>query len=220
MDNQKKKVIIADAQYLSTKGLCALFDELGDFVPEVAPTAYDLEKRLGQGTCELLVVDPFSIDFDGFGELLQIRQQHPQIAILVLTNTVCKPDVVEINKAGIKNIVLKSAGFDELNAAIGATIKGKKYYSDEIVDMLLDIPERGKPMVEEAAKLTNAELEIVKLISSGLTTKEIANSKHISFHTVNTHRKNIFRKLGVTNASELIMHAIKAGWIDNIEYYI
>ena len=53
-----------------------------------------------------------------------------------------------------------------------------------------------------------------------MTTKEIAAQKHISFHTVMTHRKNIFRKLNVNSSSELIMFAIKAGWIDNIEYYI
>jgi DNA-binding NarL/FixJ family response regulator len=58
------------------------------------------------------------------------------------------------------------------------------------------------------------------LIANGMTTKEIAQRKNISHHTVSTHRKNIFRKLEVTSASELIMSAIKAGWIDNIEYYI
>jgi DNA-binding NarL/FixJ family response regulator len=58
------------------------------------------------------------------------------------------------------------------------------------------------------------------MIAEGMTTKQIAASKSISFHTVMTHRKNIFRKLGVNSSSELIMFAIKAGWIDNIEYYI
>ena len=53
-----------------------------------------------------------------------------------------------------------------------------------------------------------------------MTAKEIAVKRNLSVHTINTHRKNIFRKLAVTNASELIMVAIKAGWIDNIEYYI
>jgi DNA-binding NarL/FixJ family response regulator len=77
-----------------------------------------------------------------------------------------------------------------------------------------------KVVPEEPTHLTSSEIEIVRLISGGVTTKEIANQKNISFHTVNTHRKNIFRKMGVTNASELIIQAIKAGWIDNIEYFI
>ncbi|MBI5008743.1 MAG: response regulator transcription factor [Bacteroidia bacterium] len=73
---------------------------------------------------------------------------------------------------------------------------------------------------EEPGQLTPSEMEIVRLISEGLTTKEIASRKNISFHTVITHRKNIFRKLGVSSVSELIMYAIKSGWINMIEYHI
>ena len=62
---------------------------------------------------------------------------------------------------------------------------------------------------EETGQLTTSEMEIVRLIAEGLTTKEIASRKYISFHTVITHRKNIFRKLGVSSVSELIMYAIK-----------
>ena len=62
---------------------------------------------------------------------------------------------------------------------------------------------------------------IVKKSSEGYTvTKEIAKQKNISFHTVMTHRKNIFRKLGINNVSELLMVAMKTGLIDTIEYYI
>ena len=78
----------------------------------------------------------------------------------------------------------------------------------------------SKYALEEPKNLTASEIEIVKLIADGKTTKEIAAHKSISIHTVNTHRKNIFRKLGVTNVSELIIQAIKAGWINNIEYFI
>ena len=79
---------------------------------------------------------------------------------------------------------------------------------------------RRKIPAEETGQLTDSEMEIVRLIAEGLTTKEIASRKYISFHTVITHRKNIFRKLGVSSVSELIMYAIKAGWINMIEYHI
>ncbi len=68
--------------------------------------------------------------------------------------------------------------------------------------------------------LTASEIEIVKLIAEGMTTKEIASRKNVSFHTIMTHRKNIFRKARVNNASELVMFAIRAGIIDTIEYQI
>jgi DNA-binding CsgD family transcriptional regulator len=88
-----------------------------------------------------------------------------------------------------------------------------------LLDILLEVDQK-KNSIEETGQLTISEIEIVRLISEGLTTKEIALRKFISFHTVISHRKNIFRKLGVTSISELIMYSIKAGWINTIEYYI
>ena len=69
-------------------------------------------------------------------------------------------------------------------------------------------------------ELTKTETEILKLIAMGLTTKEIAERRFSSFHTVNTHRKNIFRKLGVNNAHEATKLALRAGVVDSAEYYI
>ncbi len=123
------------------------------------------------------------------------------------------------NKLGIKNIVYKNVDRDELFSSIQATLKNKKFYSEEIIDLHLEINE-NKYSLDEPKNLTSSEIEIVRMIANGLTTKEIAIKKYISSHTVSTHRKNIFKKVGVSNASELIIHAIKAGWIDNIEYYI
>lgn len=68
--------------------------------------------------------------------------------------------------------------------------------------------------------LTTAERSILKEIALGKTTKEIAAERNLSFHTVNSHRKNIFRKLGVNNAHEATKYAMKAGIVDLVEYYI
>ena len=73
---------------------------------------------------------------------------------------------------------------------------------------------------EEDVKLTRTETEILKDIALGMTTKEIAEKRFSSFHTVNTHRKNIFRKLGVNNVHEATKYALRAGLIDSAEYYI
>jgi DNA-binding NarL/FixJ family response regulator len=98
-------------------------------------------------------------------------------------------------------------------------MQGKKYYSDEVLDLLVN-SKSERDEVAPGSGLTPAEIEITKLIASGMTTKEIAAQKHVSFHTVMSHRKNIFRKLNINNTSELIMYAIRTGLIDNIEYYI
>lgn len=73
---------------------------------------------------------------------------------------------------------------------------------------------------QEENKLTPTETEILRDIALGLTTREIAEKRYSSFHTVNTHRKNIFRKIGVNNVHEATRYALRAGLVDSAEYYI
>jgi DNA-binding NarL/FixJ family response regulator len=167
----------------------------------------------------LLITDIALLDYDGITDLDKLMQEFQKLSVLILTNSLTKAEFTELNKIGIKNIIYKTAERDEILSAVETALKGKKYYSDEILDMILESND-SKQVIEESAQLTISEIEIVRLITGGMTTKEIAEKKCISFHTVNTHRKNIFRKLNVSNTSELIIHAIKSGWIDNIEYFI
>ena len=75
-------------------------------------------------------------------------------------------------------------------------------------------------VADEQVSLTKTETEILKDIAMGMTTREIAERRYSSFHTVNTHRKNIFRKLGVNNIHEATRYALRAGLVDAAEYYI
>ena len=214
------KIVIADSQFLVVETLKTILTNDGPYlVSTVANSKYELYKVLDQGDCELLITDPALMDYEGFDDLQDIKHKFPKLALLILTNSISKVEFSVLSKIGIKNIIYKTAERNEIFAAVDASLKGKKYFAEEILDLILELGE-SKSVPEEPTHLTSSEIEIVRLISGGLTTKEIANQKNISFHTVNTHRKNIFRKMGVTNASELIIQAIKAGWIDNIEYFI
>jgi DNA-binding NarL/FixJ family response regulator len=179
-------------------------------------TKAGLLQYLQKETISLVITDYTLFDFDSINDLGDIRKQYPEIGIIVLTNAITHVKIKELNDTGIKNIVLKTDDSDELFHAIEAALKGKKYYSGDVLDILL---KKDGPL-EDATLLTTSEIEIVRLIAGGLSTKEIAVKKHISFHTVMTHRKNIFRKLNVSSSPELMMYAIKAGLIDNIEYHI
>lgn len=220
MSPEKINVIIADSQYLVVEALKSLIkkDERY-FIAGVTDNQNGLYKLLKKVTSGLLITDFAMIDFDDFNDLEKIRLQYPKIAVLILTNSITKAEFSGLTKLGIKNIIYKTTDKDELFSAIEATLKGKKYYSDQILDLFIDLG-ASKNGVEVEKNLTASEIEIVKLIADGLTTKEIAAKRNISYHTVNTHRKNIFRKVEVSNVSELTMYAIKAGWINNIEYYI
>ena len=219
MNKPDHKIIIADTQYLIVTALKSILDNNERLIYEVVNSPNELYKVLENDPCQLIITDHLLFDYGHPDGLPEIKRKFPTITILILTNSVSKPEFTELTKIGIRNMIYKTADLDEIITAIDAAIKGKKYYCEEILDMIIEMGE-GKANPEEPSHLTSSEIEIVRLIAGGLTTKEIANQKNISFHTVNTHRKNIFRKMGVSNASELIMHAIRAGWIDNIEYFI
>jgi DNA-binding NarL/FixJ family response regulator len=220
IDHQKTRMLIADSQFLIVEGLKSIFADNDRYsIIGFANTRSELKGKIEELGKGILIVDLAIFDLDGITELENLKQQFPNIQIVILTNSISKTELVELTKSGFKNIIYKTADRDELFSAIEATLKGKKYYSSELLDLMLDL-NMDKQTIDESKALTPSEIEIVKMVSQGFTTKEIAFRKNISFHTVNTHRKNIFRKMDVSNVSELIMKAIKLGWIDNIEYYI
>lgn len=219
MDFHEYHIIIADDQFLVVDSLQKLLsDSFNIKADHIVNNKYDLMMSVKQHPLVLLIIDPNLMDFDSLSELRTIMQDQ-NCKVLVLTNILSKNDITELNATGIKNILLKTAEREEILAALRSTLAGKKYFCQEVLDIFTEIPpEKGQ--VKETGSLTHSETEIVKCIAEGLTTKQIAMHKHISFHTVMTHRKNIFRKLNVNNASELVMYAIRAGIIDTIEYHI
>ncbi len=217
---KKHRLIIADCQFLITESLKAILTDEGSFIVEaVVAGKNEIQKALEKSEVSILIIDPSFIDLNSFSEIKEIRYNYPELRFIVLTNSLSKSELYELNSLGITNIILKSSDKEEIFEALNASVKGKKYYSSELLEILFEIKEKTNSG-EEPGQLTPSEIEIVRLISEGLTTKEIASRKYISFHTVITHRKNIFRKLGVSNVSELIMYAIKSGWINMIEYHI
>lgn len=214
------KIAIAESHYLILHSLQMLLGEAGRYqVVDMADVPTSLASRIQNKQFDLLIVDPAQIGYNQLDVLQELKLRMPELKVLILTNNLSKQELTELTKIGIRNILLKKAGKEEIMRAVVATLHGKRYFSEEILDRLTELSE-NKATTEEPARLTSSEIEIVRMIANGMSTKEIADTRFISYHTVNTHRKNIFRKLEVTNSSELIMYAIKSGWIDNIEYFI
>jgi len=212
-------VVLADTHFLTLEALQSLLGQIDGFaVSAVAKTFSALSTSLASTTYDLVVFDPANLGMDNEATVL-IRQKFPHLAWMVLTDSLTKMEFDQLFHSGIRNIIYKNTQREELLDALNAAIRGKKYFSDEVLELALSGTEK-KSTAETTVSLTSSEIDIVKMIANGLTTKEIALRKNISHHTVNTHRKNIFRKLEVSNSSELILTAIKSGWIDNIEYFI
>lgn len=141
-----------------------------------------------------------------------IRKNHPAQKIIILTMHDEGSLLRAALEAGANGLVLKIAGSEELLKAVEEVMAGNTYLSEEVRNSL-NSPEE-KPLTGKeplAEQLTQREIEIIRLIAEGLTNTEIGEKLFISPRTVDTHRTNIFRKINVSNAAELIRFGFKSG---------
>jgi DNA-binding NarL/FixJ family response regulator len=115
------------------------------------------------------------------------------------------------------SVVFKDGPLSELREALSAVNRHTRYLSQRALETIITQQQQEE---ETPSVLTTTEMEIVKGIALGKTTKEIAAERFSSIHTVTTHRKNIFRKLGINTAHEAVKYALRAGLIDPSEFYI
>jgi DNA-binding NarL/FixJ family response regulator len=106
----------------------------------------------------------------------------------------------------------------EIREALNAVNRHNRYLSQRALESIIIQQQQEEDKTDSI--LTETETEIVKAIAQGKTTKEIASERFSSVHTITTHRKNIFRKLGVNTAHEVIKYALRAGLVDSSEFYI
>ena len=119
-------------------------------------------------------------------------------------------------------VALKDNSKEEILTALQCASRKERFICNHVSNLLLagnGSSSPTHPTIKDDL-LTTAERSILKEIALGKTTKEIAAERNLSFHTVNSHRKNIFRKLGVNNAHEVTKYAMKAGIVDLVEYYM
>ena len=114
------------------------------------------------------------------------------------------------------SVVFKDGPLSEIREALNAVNRQTRYLSQRALETIITQQQEE----ETPSILTTTEMEIVKAIALGKTTKEIAAERFSSIHTVTTHRKNIFRKLGINTAHEAVKYALRAGLIDPSEFYI
>ncbi len=150
---------------------------------------------------DVVVLDINMPVMDGITCARKLKQKYPHIRIIILTMYAQKSFVEQIVRLGVDGCLLKSNSGQELTDAIERVMSGKSYY-DRIHTFVAE-----KEDVFQY-KLSKREIEIVKLIAEGLTSIQIADKLFIAEHTVKTHRKNILRKTGAANTSQLVQFAL------------
>lgn len=211
-----RKILIADNQPIFFEGLNQVllknfsFEQI-DFVNDY----YVLKLKITNTEYDLII-----LDHDAFAEVKpDILSELKQNNILIISACKNKDLINKYLKSPIAGYLMKDSSVDELILAIETCLKKEKFFSDYILDILLESNIKNNKG-EVTVHLTQKEIEIITYISKGFTTKEIAGKINISHHTINTHKKNIFYKLSINNTSELIIYALKNCIIDLLEFSI
>jgi DNA-binding NarL/FixJ family response regulator len=215
---QKQKpidVIIADTTFLIRKGLRTLVQENPQFnyLTEVAD-AQSLRTALKKYTADVLVVDHCCDDCFSLNVISRIKRDYPSLNVLVISHEKTATEIKKIIGIGIKNYLLKDCDEHEIIDAIQCCASGEKYFCGQIIDVLLEKEISIKEHCETGG-ISEREIEIIRELASGKRPKEIADILNISYHTVSTHKKNVYKKLGISHTIELMQYALKTGIISS-----
>ena len=216
-----RKIIIADNQDLTRAGWIYLINKSGTNIAiEEAQDKKELIALCVEYPDALVILDYALFDFDRVQELIFLQEKYPKTDWIVSSDELSEEAVRTLLFSSAKfSVLLKDSPAEDLMSAIKQAMKGERYISSFITNLLLD-SSKQKQSNQPRNVLTVTEQEILKEMALGKSTREIAALRHASMHTIMTHRKNIFRKIEVNNVHEATKYAMKAGLIDLAEYYI
>lgn len=166
---------------------------------------------LGAARADVLVVDLTMPGMDGFEVMRTARARYPELKILVLTMHARPEYVMRAIEEGADGYLLKDSAVQDLVTAIHEVRQDRVYYSAAVQQGLTELLRERKNGERTSAPLTERELEVLRQIAIGLSTKEIAARLEISTRTVETHRANLMRKLGLRSVALLTQYAMREG---------
>lgn len=207
MKETKIRIAIVDDHQIVIDGIQALLTPYSNFEVVISTTSSTQVLSLLQSTeVDVLLTDIMMPEMDGQALAKKVREKFAGIKIIALSMS-GQGDVVSemINDADINGYVLKNIGKVELATAINKVASGGIYFSDEVLKELQHYNTIKKQNTE--VNITTRELEIIQLIAKDFSNKKIAEHLFISERTVETHRKNIFRKTNTNTVVGLLKYA-------------
>ena len=213
-----RNYILADNQELTRFALESLLRLHED---NVVYKAYDksvLVDLLREHENAVVLLDYTLFDFADEDQLLIIAERF-NLSDWILISDELTPQFLRrvVYSSHQFSIVFKDGALSEVREAIQTVERHQRYISQRALEVIINQQQTEE---EHPSILTETEAAIVRAIAQGKTTKEIASERFSSVHTITTHRKNIFRKLGINTAHELVKYALRAGLVDSSEFYI
>ena len=213
-----RNYIIADNQELTRFALESLLKNDEENVVYRAFDRAGLVELLKEHESAVVLLDYTLFDFADEDQLLIVAERF-NLSDWILISDDLTPQFIRrvVYSSHQFSVVYKDGPLSEVREALSAVNRHTRYLSQRALETIITQQQQEE---ETPSILTTTEMEIVKGIAMGKTTKEIAAERFSSIHTVTTHRKNIFRKLGINTAPEAVKYALRAGLIDPSEFYI
>ncbi|MBW2465680.1 MAG: response regulator transcription factor [Deltaproteobacteria bacterium] len=216
----KYKIILADDHVLIRQGLKKLIEENVDLeVTGEAGDGLELLDLLENIRPDLIILDISMPHLRGIEVINEVKKLCPGVKILMITMHKSEQHFLCAMSAGADGYLLKEDSDSELLNAIDVVMQNEMYISPHLAEEFSDevIKAYREKGVFPCETLTNREIEVLKLVAEGLTSKEIAEILSISIRTVEHHRANLLKKLNLKNTADLIKHAIQNGFINTTE---
>lgn len=211
------KIIIADDHKMVVDGLRSIL-ETDNFsqIISTAANGQELLRLLSLVETDVVLMDIDMPVMNGLVAMPEIKRLHPNVKVIVLTMHEEGALVKKMMDMGAKGFLFKNSDKSELFAAVETVANGGNYISSNLThhpakDYRLNREDNSSPF--SGTVLTEREMEILRLIASGLSNKEIGDKLFISHRTVDTHRTNLMKKLEVNNIAGLIRYAIRNGFM-------
>ena len=212
------KFIIADNQELTRFALESLLKHDEENVVYKASDKAGLMERLKEHENAVVLLDYTLFDFADEDQLLIVAERFALSQWILISDDLTPQFLRRVIYSSHQfSVVYKDGTLKDVRDALEAVSHHNRHISQRALETIIIQQQEEE---ERPSVLTTTEMEIVKAIAQGKSTKEIANERFSSVHTITTHRKNIFRKLGINTAHEAVKYALRAGLIDPSEFYI
>ncbi|HEU5287259.1 MAG TPA: response regulator transcription factor [Candidatus Limnocylindria bacterium] len=214
----KIRILVADDHTVIRRGIVGLLNAQADMeVIEEAGNGREAVARTETAKPDVVLLDVAMPELNGLGATRMIKDQSPDVQVLILTMHDREDYLFQALRAGASGYVLKGADTDDLLTAVRSVAHGHVYLFPPVAkDLLNDYLRRVRSGEDEASYdgLTEREREVLQLIAEGKTAGQIAEDLHISTHTVQSHRDSIMAKLGLHNRAALIRYALRRGLVE------
>ena len=211
------RIIIAEDHTILREGLRALLSSNPNLeIVDEARDGQEAIRAVEKHRPDLVLIDLSMPRMNGLEALTEIKKQHPETKVVVLTVHKTEEYVLAALERGANGYVLKDADHAELRLALEQVLAGKRYLSPGISQQVIEgyLDGRKQPKAGSAwESLTDREREVLKLIAEGYKNKEIAAFLFISLKTVEKHRTNLMNKLDLHNTAALTSLAIEKGLV-------